>query len=148
MLARSVCAGQSFSLASRSVVPLGTGASQFPSVIANASPSVEARSDGAGVQRLLAVRAGVVRRTDAGVAALSGVVAGPLVLARLVIGAVVEVLVTEETAPAFLAVAVPGPAAGPVHAARVPLALVAQLAHPARMTAERKLTVSRVITSN
>lgn len=56
--------------------------------------------------------------------------AGAPVAARPVVGAVVEVLVTEQTSPALLANTVPGPRAGPVHAARVPLALVAQLAYP------------------
>lgn len=57
--------------------------------------------------------------------------AGAPVATRPVVGAVVEVLVTEETSPALLADTVPGSRAGAVHAARVALTLVTQLAYPA-----------------
>lgn len=62
--------------------------------------------------------------------------ARPPVLAWPVVRAVVQVLVAEQAAPALLADAVPGLGAGPVEAPRMSLALVAELAHPARMTTE------------
>lgn len=67
---------------------------------------------------------------------MAGVVARPSVVARPMIRAVIQVLVAEEAAPAFFADAVPRFGAGSVDAARVAFALVAQLAHPARMTSE------------
>lgn len=122
-------------LAARALVPLRAGARQLAALVGHAGAAVEAGPHGARVQRLLAVGPGVLGRAHAGVAALARVVAGAAVAAGPVVGAVVEVLVAEQPAPALLAVAVPGPQAGAVHAARVSLALVAQLAHPARMTA-------------
>lgn len=50
---------------------------------------------------------------------MSCVCAGGAVGARLVVGAVVEVLVTEQASPAFLADALPGLGACAVEAARV-----------------------------
>lgn len=70
----------------------------------------------------------------AGVAPLARVGAGGAVLARAVVGAVVEVLVAEEPAPAFLAVALPRLHAGAAQAARVADALVAELPLPADPT--------------
>lgn len=61
----------------------------------------------------------------AGVTALSCVCAGGAVSARLVVGAVVEVLVTEQASPAFLADALPGLGACAVEAARVAYTLSA-----------------------
>ena len=52
-------------------------------------------------------------------------------MARPVVGAVVEVLVAEHAAPAVEAVALVGLGAGAVHAAGIPLALVAAGALPA-----------------
>lgn len=49
------------------------------------------------------------------------------------VGAVVEILVAEETAPAFMAVAMVGLLAGSVEAARVADALVALLSLPAEL---------------
>lgn len=57
--------------------------------------------------------------------------AGGPVLARVVVGAVVEVLVAEEPPPALLAVALPGLQAGAVQAAGVADAFVAGGALPA-----------------
>lgn len=67
----------------------------------------------------------------AGVAPLAGVGAGGAVLARPVVGAVVQVLVAEEAPPALLAVALPGLRAGAVEAARVADAVLAEGALPA-----------------
>lgn len=90
------------------------------------------------MERLLAVRSDVISRTDTSVAAWSTIVTSSSLKAWFVIRAVVEVLVAEQSAPALLADTVPGSRAGPVHAARVPLALVAQLALPARVAAVKK----------
>lgn len=144
VLAGPVGAGEAARLAARALVPLRTGAGHVPALVGHASAAVQAGPHRARVQRLLAVGAGVVRGTDARVAALAGVVARALVLARLVVRAVVEVLVAEQAAPALRADAVPGARARPVHAARMPLALVAQLAHPAGVAAGiKKLRKSR-----
>lgn len=77
-----------------------------------------------------ALGAGKARRTLARVRALARVEAGSTVLARFVVGAKVQVLVAEQTAPAFVAQALPRLLAGSVHAARVRFALVAQLSLP------------------
>lgn len=71
----------------------------------------------------------------ASVGALSGVEADALVLARLVIRAVVQVLVAEQTAPSLVALALPGLLAGSVHASRVRLAFGAQRSLPAVIAA-------------
>lgn len=115
----------------------GTRADQLLALL-HARAAVQTRFDCTGMERLLAVESRVLRRTDAGVAALAGVVARPAVLTRAVVGAVVEVLVAEQAAPALLADAVPGLGAGAVEASRMSLALVAELAHPARMTTGMK----------
>lgn len=121
-------------LAARALVALRAGARQLAALVGHARATVEAGPHGARVQRLLAVRPRVLRGTHASVAALPRIMTRAAVPTRAVVGAVVEVLVAEQPAPALLADAVPGPRAGAVHAARMPLALVAQLAHPARMT--------------
>lgn len=75
--------------------------------------------------------AGEAGLAAAGVAALARVAAGRAVHAGPVVGAVVEVLVAEEAAPAFLAVALPWLTASAVRAAGVADALVAHSALPA-----------------
>lgn len=67
----------------------------------------------------------------ASVRALSGVEADALVLARLVIRAVVQVLVAEQSSPSLVALALPGFLAGSVYASRVRLAFCAQRSLPA-----------------
>lgn len=132
--ARLVAAREATRLAPRTIEALRTGARQLAALVRHAGTTVQARQHGARVQRLFAVRPGVLGRAHARVAALASVVARAAVVTRLVVGAVVEVLVAEQAAPALLADAVPGPRARAAHTARVPLAPVAQLAHPARMT--------------
>ena len=84
----------------------------------------------------LALGAGVAGRAAASVGALAGVEAGGSVLAGLVVGAVVQVLVAEETAPAVVAVALPRVLAGAVLAPGVPDALVAKGTSPTAATPE------------
>jgi len=86
----------------------------------------------------LAVLARPARRAAASVGALAGVSAGGAVLARAVVGTVVQVLVAEEAAPAFVAAALEGLGAGAVHAARVAHATVAVRALPAGLAPEEK----------
>jgi len=62
---------------------------------------------------------------------LAGVEAGATVQARFVIRAIVEVLVAEQSAPTFVALALPGFLAATVEATRVPDALIAQRTLPA-----------------
>lgn len=131
-----VGAGEAARLAARPLVPLRARTRQLAALVGHARAAVEARPHGARVHRLLAVGPRILARTNARVAPLAGVVAHAAVPARPVIGAVVEILVAEQAAPALLADAVPRPRARAVHAARMPLALIAQLAHPARMTTE------------
>ena len=111
-----------------------------------ASAAVEARDDGAVVLDEFAIGAGKLAGAGASVRSLAGVEASAAVLARLVVGAVVEVLVAEQAAPALVAVALPRLLAGTVIAARVPDALVAQLSLPsgvAPLTSEsRSYTIS------
>jgi len=86
--------------------------------------SVETGLVGAVVDLALAVRAREARRTVAGVGALAGVEARASVLTRLVVGAVVEILVAEQSTPALVTQAVPGLLAAAVQAPGVPLTLV------------------------
>ena len=76
------------------------------------------------------VCASVARWAAAGIRPLSSVEAGGSIAARFVVGAVVQVLVAEETTPTFVAVALPRLLARTVKAARVTDALIAQLALP------------------
>lgn len=96
--------------------------------------SVEAGLMGAVVYLALAVSAREARGTVARVRALARVEARAVVSARPVVGAVVEVLVAEQSTPALVAQAVPGLLAGAVEAAGVALALVAQRALPSVVT--------------
>lgn len=132
--ARTVVASLSPRLAARPVPPPRTDAAPA----AHAAAAVEARVVRAVVDLAFAVRPRVTWRTAARVRALTGVVAGPAVATRLVVGAVVEVLVAEEAAPAFVAKTVPRLLAGAVQTARVPLTLVAQPPLPAAVAAATK----------
>lgn len=89
-----------------------------------AAASVLAGAGFAFVDLNLAVGTSVPRAAGARVAALAGVGAGGRILAGLVMGAVVEILIAEESTPPFLAVALPGLLAGAMQAARVSDALV------------------------
>lgn len=82
----------------------------------------------------LAVSASEAWRTVARVRALARVEAGATMSARPVVGAVVEVLVAEESAPTFVAQAVPGLLARAVQTTGVALALVAQSSFPTVVT--------------
>ena len=86
----------------------------------------------------LAVGAGVAGRAGARVRPLPGVAAGGAVLARAVVGAVVEILVAEEAAPAVVAAALVRLLAGAVDAARVANAGVAQWAGVAGLASVKR----------
>ena len=86
----------------------------------------------------LAVLADKPDRAGAGVEFLAGVEAGRSVHARLVVGAVVEILVAEEATPAVLALAGERSRAGAVDASRVGDASVAVVALPALVASGRK----------
>ena len=89
-------------------------------------------------KRRLAVRAGEARRTRAGVRALAGVEAGAAVVAGLVIGTVVEILVAEEAAPAFVAEALPGLLTASMKTPRIPHTLIAVGTFPSVVTSEKQ----------
>lgn len=74
----------------------------------------------------LTIVATEARPAGTGVAALACVGAGSIVRAGLVVGAVVEVLVTEQSSPALFTVALPRLAAGAMQAARIADALVTE----------------------
>lgn len=82
-------------------------------------------------KRRLAVSAGEAWRARAGVRTLAGVKAGAAVHAGLVIRAIVQVLVAEQSAPAFVAKALPGFLAATMKAAWISHALVAVRSLPA-----------------
>lgn len=103
-----------------------------------AGATVEAGLAVAVEERDLAVGAGEAGRAGAGVAALAGVEAGATVVAGLVVGAVVEILVAEEPAPALVAETFPGLLAAAVEAARVTDARVAEGTGPAALTPAQK----------
>lgn len=98
--------------------------------LTRASPAVETRNDGAVVLDQFTVRSSVFGRAGTGVRSLTSVEASTTVLARLVVGAVVQVLVAEKTTPTFVAVALPRLLARAVQTSRVADALVAQFSLP------------------
>ena len=73
-----------------------------------------------------AVGTGPTGRTRTGVRTLAGVEASGSIVARLVIGTVVQVLVAKKAAPAFFAVASPGFIASSMLASRVSNAVIAE----------------------
>lgn len=89
-------------------------------------------------KRRLAVRAGEAWRARAGVRALAGVEAGAAVVAGLVIGTVVEILVAEEAAPAFVAEALPGFVTTSMKTPGIPHALIAVGTLPSVVTSEKQ----------
>lgn len=97
----------------------------------------------------LTVDASEARPASACVAALACVGTGRSIGTRLVVGAVVEVLVTEETSPTLLTVTLPWLAAHPMKAARVTYAFIAEGALPAHpaCTAPRGFTVTMLRTA-
>lgn len=99
-----------------------------------AGAAVPAGRGGARVVDNLTVGAGEARRTLARVGARRRVEAGSAVLAGAVIGAVVEVLVTEEASPTLVTVTLPRLLTSAVQAARVLLTLVTVGALPPDVT--------------
>lgn len=85
-------------------------------------------------ERRLALVAGETWRARAGVQALAGVEAGAAVHARLMVRAIVEVLVAEQSAPALVALAIPGLLAATVKTSGISDALIALRALPAVVT--------------
>ena len=84
----------------------------------------------------LTVCASVPRWAAAGIRPLSSVEAGGSIAAGFVVGAIVQVLVAEETTPAIVAVALPGVLARTMLASGVPNALVAKRTGPTITTPE------------
>lgn len=131
--ARRVCASHGANLTVLAVEPLRTGAGVIVFQI-RAAASVLAGIAVAFIGLDLAVGAAVAGLAGTGVTPLAGVGAGGPVRARLVVGAVVEVLVAEEAAPALLAIALPGFLAHTVQAAGVTDALIAEPPLPTNAT--------------
>uniref|UniRef100_A0A8D8Y3F2 Uncharacterized protein n=1 Tax=Cacopsylla melanoneura TaxID=428564 RepID=A0A8D8Y3F2_9HEMI len=88
----------------------------------------------AAMQLVFTIRPVESRRTSASVRPLACVETGSAILTRLVIGAVVQILVAEQTAPAFITQALPGFMARAVQTAWVTLALITELAFPTTAT--------------
>ncbi len=103
------------------------------------SSTIEARDDSTVVFEQLAIGTRMLSWTGASVRALSSVKAGATVLARLVVGAVVEILVAEQTAPTFIAVALVRLLAGSVQTTWVADALVTQLSLPSQFASVKKI---------
>ena len=99
--------------------------------------TVETRNNGAVVFDQLAIGAGVLGRAGARVRSLAGVETSAAVFARLVIGAVIEILIAEEAAPSFVAVALPRLLARSVKATRIANALVALFALPTQFASNK-----------
>lgn len=95
----------------------------------------------------LAVGATEARLAGTRVAPLTRVCACGVILAGFMIGAEVKVLVAEQAAPAFLAVALKRLVASSMQAPRVPLALIAEGALPPKATLAltRGLTITVLI---
>lgn len=134
VLAGQVSAGQTGRLAMRAHPMPGAFAAVSAQAEIGATPAVHARFVGATVYFGFAIRPGESGRAGAGVRALSGVETGTAVLAGLVIGTVVEVLVAEETAPSFVAQAVPRLLATSVETTGITFAFRAEPSLPAAVT--------------
>lgn len=76
------------------------------------------------VNLLFTIRSSETGRAVAGVGALAGVEASPVVATRFMICTVIQILVTEEASPAFVTEAVPGLNAAAVQAPGVPLTFI------------------------
>lgn len=100
----------------------------------NTRGAIYARLVGAVVPLDLTVGSGVPFRTAAGVASLAGVCASSTILARLVIGAIIEILIAKQSAPALVAVALPRLVASTMGTSGVPDALVTGLSLPTHST--------------
>ena len=103
--------------------------------------TVETRNDGAVIFDQFAVGSSVLGRTGARVGSLASVETGAAVFARLVIGAVVKILIAKQTAPTFVAVALPRLLARTVKATRVADALVAQFALPSQFAPNNQISI-------
>lgn len=101
----------------------------------------------AAVDPLFAIGAREAFGTRTSVRPLSGVVARAVVLTRSVVSAEVQVLIAEESSPAFVAEALPFLLTRAVHAPRITLALVAQPSNPAGVTSAKEKR-SRLINCN
>lgn len=135
VFARSMQAGllrarYRFLLAVRTDPPVGTIAPITSLLLIVTHSVVQAWRSRTIADHRLALGTGEPGRTLARVRALTGVEAGSTVLARLVVGAKVQILVAEQSAPTFVAQALPRFLAGSVHAPRVRFALIAQLPLP------------------
>lgn len=95
----------------------------------------------------LAVGATEARLACTRVAPLTCVCACGIILAGFMIGAEIKVLVAEQAAPAFLAVALKRLVAGSMQAPRVPLALITEGALPpeATLALTRGLTITVLV---
>lgn len=96
--------------------------------------SVQARLVGTAALLHLAISTAEARGTRALVTSGTTVMARGSVLARAVVGAVIEVLVAEQTTPAIFTIATPGVGARAVGAVGVTTTLVTELALPATHT--------------
>lgn len=118
----------------RAVTPVASSAMLL--IVANTS--IQAWHRGAVADAGFAVGVRVTRRTLAGVRALACVEAGSSVLAWFVVRAKVQILIAEQTTPAFVAKALPRFLAGSVHASRVGFAFVAKSSFPSGLTSVGK----------
>lgn len=100
-------------------------------LIVVARSSVQTRHGRTVADSGLAICSDVAGRTLASVRTLSGVEASSSILTRFVVGAEVQILIAEQSTPAFVAEALPGLLAGPVYASRIGFTLVAQGTLPA-----------------
>lgn len=89
-----------------------------------AGAAILAGIEGAVASFVLAFASGEAGRTFARVETFAGVEASSAIEAGTMVGAVVEILIAEKTAPTFLADALPWGFAGAVNATRVGLAFV------------------------
>lgn len=86
----------------------------------------------------VAFRSRETRWTRARVQPLARVEARAAVLARCVIGAIVQILIAKHASPSFFAQALPRFLAITVHATRIYLTLVASFTGPTQVTSARK----------
>lgn len=122
-------------------VTFGTlAAVAYSLILTNASVETRVLMGQTSVHGLFAIGSLEPSFTVAGVRPQSGVVASPAVLARLVVGAIIEILVAEQTTPTFVADALPLLLACPVQTSGIPFALVAQLSCPTPVTSAKKKT--------
>lgn len=106
--------------------------------------SIQARLMRTIAQLHVAIGTGIAGRAATSIRALTGIEASAAVSARLMIRTIIQILITKQSAPAFVAQAFPRFLACTVQASRIPFAFAAQTSFPADMASEKRQKIYTV----